>query len=1257
VSGQVSAPSPNPTHKSETVDSIPGTSVRMRFGSTGIRVVNADTTDSIIITPTAITGTLDAEVYKLDTIYFTYSGTGDTAKLFYHSTQDSLILVTDGGDTVKIGSGGGGGGGDSTWQQITITDGGIDTITITGTSISGNRDTTTIDADTIFFTFGTADSVRMFFDNAGAIALDSIVMIFSGGSNDTITIGALPPSQSLNKLHLDTTSTFVVGELYKRSSAEGDSVMVTQGRHNEIADDTANFKTAYGWGDHSTEGYILDSGTVPMVGNWNFGNFDLTGGDSTHWNALYAVRAWFVTGSKWRLPRTIGPFGQVLKLDDTANPDTLYWSDSITFADSADHADNVGDPTGDTIKMQADSAMGWYLGGAFSYFDWGTAPSVDNQVWAWNAATSEWTIQAQIGGGGGVDVSVDTTGDATTDVNTADSLGLLEGTNIRLSWTAASRYVSINAADSVTHAGDADSANHADNAGDPSGDSMRVTLQDSARYTLDTLGIMPSDSAAYTLGASDFPWASAYVTQAYLYKDAGTDSWLPFPTSAASDEQVLAYESTGDSLKWKTITGSGNIYKVGVVGNMSDQDSLGFGTSADIAFTIDETATPDSIYASYVANSVTEDDIADGIAGGGLLNDDANNEIDVDTSFFDARFLNASDSGDADLTADVSGILPVENGGTETNTLTDGGVLLGSGVGAITPMAVLGDGALIIGDGVTDPVANVVSGDATMTSGGVLTIANGAVTSAKIALNTIEAADINSNAVDNDELAANAVTSAKIDDGTVAAADLAETYFQTSDFDNVTLDTVAGVLQVKADGIDEGELADASVGSAELTDQAIKGNDVDSTAEDFVFTEAYKVTSAAADSAYATEKYVQLQRDNAKSEIRDTVAVIGTFHDEYKSRINGVLTTDTLDLVQGTGITITKNSTGGYDSATFAATLGTDIALAEMQSNSVDSTKIVDKGVSTSDLQDTSITTAKIADADITETQLAASVAGGGLTGGAGAVLAVGAGTGITVNANDVEAVLGTSISLAEMAANSVDSTKIVDKGINTADLQDTVVTTAKIADNDVTSAKLDDNITLTDLVADSVDVQDLGVDVHVTADSINTQHLVVEDTLVIPLEESTDDPDTKGALLYDTAQGILKIHDGTGSRQLATRTKTVQMTIPDPNNYDGDTLYMFTFDADLYPNGVTILKIAMRLKADAADSVRFWRSTGADPPASFALVNSTGAGYIATTASDTYVELASPGNGAIAADGILWVSPAGAVVPQMHLIATFLIE
>jgi len=56
------------------------------------------------------------------------------------------------------------------------------------------------------------------------------------------------------------------------------------------------------------------------------------------------------------------------------------------------------------------------------------------------------------------------------------------------------------------------------------------------------------------------------------------------------------------------------------------------------------------------------------------------------------------------LTEDVgTTILPVANGGTGAATLTDGGILLGSGTGAVTAMSVLAAGTIIYGDGATDP--------------------------------------------------------------------------------------------------------------------------------------------------------------------------------------------------------------------------------------------------------------------------------------------------------------------------------------------------------------------------------------------------------------------------------------------------------------------------------------------------------------------------------------------------------------------------
>ena len=73
--------------------------------------------------------------------------------------------------------------------------------------------------------------------------------------------------------------------------------------------------------------------------------------------------------------------------------------------------------------------------------------------------------------------------------------------------------------------------------------------------------------------------------------------------------------------------------------------------------------------------------------------------------------------GQVSLTAGVTGTLPVANGGTGATSLTDGGVLLGSGTSAVTAMSVLADSEMIVGDGSTDPVAE--SGATLRTSIGV----------------------------------------------------------------------------------------------------------------------------------------------------------------------------------------------------------------------------------------------------------------------------------------------------------------------------------------------------------------------------------------------------------------------------------------------------------------------------------------------------------------------------------------------------------
>lgn len=71
-------------------------------------------------------------------------------------------------------------------------------------------------------------------------------------------------------------------------------------------------------------------------------------------------------------------------------------------------------------------------------------------------------------------------------------------------------------------------------------------------------------------------------------------------------------------------------------------------------------------------------------------------------------------------TITLSGTLVVANGGTGATTLTDGGILLGSGTGAINATSQPTDGQLLMGKTGGDPVLN------TLTAGNLISITEGA---------------------------------------------------------------------------------------------------------------------------------------------------------------------------------------------------------------------------------------------------------------------------------------------------------------------------------------------------------------------------------------------------------------------------------------------------------------------------------------------------------------------------------------------------
>ncbi len=116
-----------------------------------------------------------------------------------------------------------------------------------------------------------------------------------------------------------------------------------------------------------------------------------------------------------------------------------------------------------------------------------------------------------------------------------------------------------------------------------------------------------------------------------------------------------------------------------------------------------------------VSNGTLTDDgngavtITTGGGGGG-----AGTVTSVSTTLSGISIANAS------TTPAISGTLGVANGGTGATTLDDGGILLGSGTGAITATAQPTNGQLVIGSTGADPVL------ATLTGGTGITVSNSA---------------------------------------------------------------------------------------------------------------------------------------------------------------------------------------------------------------------------------------------------------------------------------------------------------------------------------------------------------------------------------------------------------------------------------------------------------------------------------------------------------------------------------------------------
>ncbi len=256
--------------------------------------------------------------------------------------------------------------------------------------------------------------------------------------------------------------------------------------------------------------------------------------------------------------------------------------------------------------------------------------------------------------------------------------------------------------------------------------------------------------------------------------------------------------------------------------------------------------------------------------------------------------------------------LPVASGGTGAATLTDGGVLLGSGTGAVTALGQATNGQLVIGSTGADPVL------ATLTGGANISVTNSA--------------------------GGISIAASGLGSGTV------QTVSATGNENGITLvsdgDTVDPTITLGG--------ALANVTNAQLSNSAVT---VGTTA---ISLGASSTTLAGLTDVSSTKFSGGSSQVISGSGVVADTKITGSFTGSFTGAFVG--TTDLPDLVSGNGL-----SGGPYD-------------------GSVTKTFSVANDGSTITVGASGI---KVADAGITATQLATSVAGDGLAGGAGTALAV----------------------------------------------------------------------------------------------------------------------------------------------------------------------------------------------------------------------------------------------------------------------------
>ena len=503
-----------------------------------------------------------------------------------------------------------------------------------------------------------------------------------------------------------------------------------------------------------------------------------------------------------------------------------------------------------------------------------------------------------------------------------------------------------------------------------------------------------------------------------------------------------------------------------------------------------------------------------------------------------------------------------------------------------------------------------------------------------------------------------------------ATADALGTAIDSTEIDFTTMDewvsdqilevldggTQTGITVTPEDGTNDMDFV-VAVATGEITDQTITKDDIDTTASDFVFDDAYRGTSDVADSAYTTKKYVDdaaggLTEQSVKGDHVDSTAenfvFDGAYHVTSATSDSAYITIETLEDTAALRLLLAGGEMSGNITMAGAETVdGVDIsalntALATDTANYVQN-----------DEMDASSELLVIMDDET------GSAAGSPLL-----VFNYGptfnhkiTADSITADSIEAEQVLATAQMRAECDLHA-EGNVYVNKDSTDADAA------IYFGDNDeVTSVHWDDandrfefsdaiDITGNITVSGTVDAVDVGVlggrfDTNYAQITLATVLGSIDAGGATSLEiPAVDNPttDAEGEIAWDANDDAVEVYSGDEAESaLIPMYQCKDALIFAPDGVD-DEIAFFHVDALLYPHGIEIDQVSITLNADAAYSMVFEEWSGDAPSAENDISTVT------TASDDAYAEETPDTDAAIDADDYIYLHVPSTDVDWVHV-------